>query len=292
MIALLRPHQWTKNLFVLVGTVFGHAWGNSAQLYAAGMAFIAFCAISSAAYILNDWVDRTRDAAHPQKRNRALASGKVSGAFAAWIAGLLVVTAFGVAYLAAPGVMMCIAAYAVLNALYSRWLKHVVVIDVFCIAGGFMLRILAGTHGIGIPASSWLLFCGGMLTLFLAFAKRRGEIATLPAGHGEDIPRVSSSSRPVLDHYTLPLLDNFLVITAACCVIAYGLYTMSAETIRVHGTAKLIYTLPLVLYGLFRYLYLLQAGSASEDISRDFLRDWHLCMTVAVWLVVTVSLIL
>jgi 4-hydroxybenzoate polyprenyltransferase len=288
LIQLMRPHQWIKNLFVWVGTVFGHAWFESAMLRSAGLAFVAFCAVSSAVYIYNDVVDREHDATHPRKRSRPLPSGRVSVAAALALAAGLSISALLIAASVSMSVVWVVLAYIGLNLLYSHHLKHVVVLDVFCIATGFILRIVAGTYAIGIPASSWLLICSVMLTLFLGFAKRRAEISLLPPMAERS---AQSDSRPVLQQYTSTLLDSFLVVTGTCSVITYGLYTMSPVTIALHGTANLIFTLPFVLYGLFRYLYMLQAQIATEDVSRDFFRDWHIGVTVALWLGTTFWLI-
>ncbi len=288
LIQLMRPHQWIKNLFVLVGILFGHAWFDPALLRSAALAFVSFCAVSSAIYIYNDFVDREYDASHPRKRTRPLPSGRVSAATALTLAAALAAGGLFVAFSAAVEVVMVLASYMLLNLAYSHYLKHVVVLDVFCIAAGFILRIVAGTYGIGIPASSWLLICSAMLTLFLGFAKRRAELSIIP----EMTPHTDQAeSRPVLQQYTAPLLDSFLIITGTCSVIAYGLYTMSPTTIELHGTPHLIFTLPFVLYGLFRYLYMLQARIATEDISRDFFTDAHIWVTVTLWLVTTFWLI-
>jgi 4-hydroxybenzoate polyprenyltransferase len=288
LIQLMRPHQWIKNLFVLVGILFGHAWFDAALLRAAGLAFLAFCAVSSAVYIYNDVVDRAHDATHPRKRLRPLPSGRVSVTAALVLSAVLVVAAVCLAAAASTGVVWVVLTYLVLNLAYSHYLKHVVVLDVFCIAAGFILRIIAGTVAIGIPASSWLLICSAMLTLFLGFAKRRAEIAVVP-----QIAELSTKteSRPVLQQYTQLLLDSLLIVTGTCSVITYGLYTMSPVTIQLHGTANLIFTLPFVLYGLFRYLYMLQAAIATEDVSRDFFKDPHIWVTVTLWFATTFWLI-
>ena len=288
LIQLMRPHQWIKNLFVWVGVLFGHAWFDQALLRSAALTFVSFCAVSSAVYIYNDFVDRNYDASHPRKRSRPLPSGRVSVATALTLAAVLTGVGLFLASSAAPEVVMVLAAYMLLNLGYSHYLKHVVVLDVFCIAAGFILRIVAGTYGIGIPASSWLLICSAMLTLFLGFAKRRAELSIFT----ELVAQQSQTeSRPVLQQYTAALLDSFLIITGTCSVIAYGLYTMSPTTIELHGTPHLIFTLPFVLYGLFRYLYMLQARIATEDISRDFFTDVHIWVTVTLWFATTFWLI-
>jgi len=161
-------------------------------------------------------------------------------------------------------------------------LKHVVILDVFSIASGFMLRILAGTIGIGIEPSEWLLLCGLMITLFLGFAKRRSELYLLPR---------TQNTRQVLDDYSPALLDNFIAISAGATILGYGLYTVSEQAIRAHGHTDLIYTLPFVIYGIFRYLYLLHHQGQGGDPSRDLLTDSHLLVTLAGWLLTTILML-
>jgi 4-hydroxybenzoate polyprenyltransferase len=169
--------------------------------------------------------------------------------------------------------------YLVMNLGYSFGLKHVVILDVFLIAAGFMLRILAGTVGVGIEPSNWLLLTGMMITLFLGFTKRRAEMAIVEGQEGE--------KRKVLEHYDERMLDVMIASSAAAVVIAYSLYTMSPDTIARHGTDKLILTTPLILYGMFRYLYLLYIHKAGEDPAGELLKDRHVLVTVLLWLVIT-----
>jgi 4-hydroxybenzoate polyprenyltransferase len=174
-------------------------------------------------------------------------------------------------------------AYVMLNVAYSMGLKHVVILDVFIIAAGFMLRILAGTLGLGIAPSHWLLLCGLMLTLFLGFAKRLAELNALQDDGG--------SHRRVLEHYTEPMLDQFIAITAAGTVISYALYTVSAETVALHGTRALMLTVPFVLYGMLRYLWRLHRRDGGEDAARELLTDAHLLIAVSGWLALVLVLL-
>ncbi|MEJ2479920.1 MAG: decaprenyl-phosphate phosphoribosyltransferase [Acidihalobacter sp.] len=282
-IKLLRPYQWVKNLFVFTGILFSHRWGEAALWYQVVLAAAAFSLVSSGIYALNDIADREQDRAHPRKRRRPVASGAISVPMA-WITGLGVLT-IGLALAAwvSPMAFGLIAFYAVLNGAYSVSLKHVVVLDIFIIAAGFMLRILVGTLGLGIEPSRWLLLCGFMVTLFLGAAKRRAELMDAPAGGVE--------RRKVLEHYSAALLDLILGVTATASILTYGLYTMSADTIALQGTADLIYTLPLVIYGLFRYLYLLYSSGSGGDPSIDLVRDPHLLVTLLLWFGVTFWLV-
>lgn len=280
----MRPYQWVKNTFVFTGLLFGHALHDANLVTGAVMAFAAFCLMSSAVYIINDMVDAEQDRHHPKKCQRPLASGRISVMAAAPLAGLLAICGLVLAYAASGVVMFILVAYALMNIAYSLRLKHVVILDIFIIATGFMLRILAGTLGIGIPPSQWLLLCGLMVTLFLGFTKRRAEIIAL----NEDN---KVSHRKVLEHYSPVLLDKMIGITAAGLIMSYSLYTMNPDTIRIHGTANLIYTVPFVMYGVFRYIYLLHHQSRGGDPSHDLVRDPHLLTAVGAWLIATILLI-
>jgi 4-hydroxybenzoate polyprenyltransferase len=283
---LLRPRQWAKNAFVLVGVLFGHAWQDGAHVAAALVAFCAFCAIASAVYVINDWFDRERDRLHPRKRDRPIASGLVGGGLASVLAAGLAALAVGLAGSAplralpdahdGARLLAILLLYVAMNLAYSLGLKRVPILDCALIAFGFMLRILAGTWAIGIAPSRWLIICGLSVTLFLAFAKRRAELAAL----GDD----AGGHRAVLDRYSLPLLDQFLAITGTAVLVTYSVYTVSGETIAVHGTDQLIWTVPCVAYGLFRYLYLVFQRGAGGDPSRDVFADAHLAVAGIAWL--------
>lgn len=283
LLRLMRPHQWVKNTFVFTGLLFGHAWHDAHLVAQVFTAFAAFCLVSSAVYVFNDIIDVEQDRLHPKKSSRPLASGRVGITSAAVLAGVLGVCGFVLAYCASPVVLAILAGYAVMNVAYSLRLKHVVILDVFIIATGFMLRILAGTLGVGIPPSQWLLLCGLMVTLFLGFSKRRAEILAL----AED----KAAHRKVLEHYSPVLLDKMIGVTASGVILSYALYTMNADTIRIHGTPNLIYTVPFVMYGVFRYIYLLHHQSRGGDPSHDLVRDPHLFVAVGAWLVATILLI-
>lgn len=283
LMRLMRPHQWIKNTFVLIGLLFGHAWHDPALVIKAIIAFAAFCLISSTIYIINDIIDIEQDRHHPSKRKRPLPSGKLKISTAAMFAMLLGAAGLGLAAFASSKVVLILLIYAVMNLAYSLKLKHVVILDVFIIATGFMLRILAGTLGLGIPPSQWLLLCGLMVTLFLGFSKRRAEIIALSAD--------KTAHRKVLQEYSPVLLDKMIVVTAAGLIMSYSLYTMNPETILIHGTPNLIYTVPFVIYGVFRYIYLLHHQSSGGDPSKDLVRDPHMLTVLAAWLITTVLLI-
>lgn len=283
-VKLMRPHQWTKNAFVFTGLVFSHSWGNTELMLRVSVAAIGFSLVASSVYILNDIVDREQDAKHPKKKNRPLATGSITVLAAAGLGMILAITGLGIGYWVSHLVFLILAAYSLMNLAYSFYLKHKVLLDVFVIAAGFMLRIMAGTIGVGIAPSQWLELCGLMVTLFLGFTKRRAEIITM--GEGK-----SSSHRLVLEHYSPALLDKMIGITASGMIMSYSLYTTSPETIRIHGTEHLIYTVPFVIYGVFRYIYLLHHQNGGTDTAHDLARDPWLLASVVGWLSFTLWLI-
>lgn len=282
---LLRPHQWVKNGFVFVGLLFsgvGNDWGLAGRvLLAAG----GFCLMSSSVYVVNDRFDREADRVHPLKRARPLASGAVSSGQALTLALVCAIAGLALGAAASTGVATVLIAYLALNFAYSAGLKHVAILDVFMIAAGFMLRIFAGTWGVGIVPSQWLLLCGLLLTIFLGFAKRRAELM-VSVGDGVN----GAGRRPVLDNYSPALLDTMMALSAAGVIVSYSLYTVSPDTVALHGTDKLIYTLPFVLYGIFRYTFLLRRRGG-EDPASTLLTDAHMMLTCAAWLGVTLWLI-
>lgn len=282
---LMRPYQWVKNGFVLVGLIFGHGWSDAELVGRVLLLFAGYCLVSSGVYVLNDIMDREADRAHPEKRERPVARGDVGVRLALAWSTLLLVAGLACAAAVSTEAAGIVAAYIVLNMGYSAGLKHVAILDVFLIAAGFMLRIAAGTLGVGIEPSRWLLGCGLMLTLFLGFCKRRAELAGLEAGAGEGGREVSTvSQRRSLQDYSPALLDPLIWICAAGAALGYALYTLDERTVITHGTAQLIWTLPLVLYGLFRYLHALYARGAGADPARDLFRDPHLLVALTGWL--------
>lgn len=282
ILKLIRPHQYLKNGFVLLGPLFAQQW-DLVTISHALLAFLAFCCMASAVYVLNDIMDIEADQAHPVKCHRPLPSGAVSLTAAKRLLGLLVASSLILSLLASGWVTLFVASYFIINIFYSWRLKHVVILDVFLISAGFMLRILAGTAGLGIAPSTWLLLCGLMITLFLGFAKRRAELLMLESTEGV----YNGLTRRVLDDYSPEMLAQFLAITAACTIISYGLYTVSPQTVAIHNTDNLIYTLPFVVYGIFRYLFLLHRRAKGNDTAKDLLQDRHLLVTVTAWTITT-----
>ena len=280
---LLRPHQWVKSGFIFVGLLFGHAWQQPLLVQQVILAALAFALGASAVYVGNDIVDRQADREHPRKCLRPVASGAV-GVRAALVLGFCCLAgSLLLAYAASSAVLAIMLGYVALNVAYSMGLKHVVLLDVFIIAAGFMLRILAGTLGVGIAPSHWLLLCGLLLTLFLGLVKRRAELKAMVERGG--------SHRRVLEDYDPALLDQLIAICASGAIVSSSLYTVSPETVAMHGTTDLIYTLPFVIYGIFRYLFLVHRGGGGGDTAADLARDAHLLGAVVGWLASIVALL-
>lgn len=280
---LARPHHWTKNGFVLAGLLFAHAWSEAALVAAALAATAAFCLASSAVYAFNDALDAPRDREHPEKSGRPVARGAVSPQAAYTLAAALAAPALALAAWAGPAVAAFVAGYLALNVAYSLGLKRVPVLDVFLIAAGFMLRLLAGTWGIGIEPSRWLLACGFLLTLFLGFAKRRAELARLEDDAGQH--------REVLEAYSLEFLDKAVLASAVGMLVTYALYTVAETTVALHGTDDLIWTLPWVLLGTFRYLFRLHYRGGGGDPAQELLRDPLLAASALGWVATVIGLI-
>jgi len=282
LLASLRPRQWVKNLFVFAGLIFGHKLLSSAAWIALAT-FVIFCALSGAIYVLNDIADRERDRLHPGKRTRPIAAGQL-GVGPALVAAVVLI-AGGLAASAAIGFDLAMTALAYVGLLiaYSAWLKHFVIVDVLVVASGFELRAVAGAVAIDVEISGWLLICTLLIALFLALGKRRHEFLTLEGTAG--------THRPILAEYSAPLLDQMIAVVTASTVTAYALYTMSPETVQKFQTRMLAATLPFVLYGIFRYLYLLYRRQLGGNPSELFMNDRALLVNAVVWIAAVVLII-
>jgi len=278
----LRPRQWVKNLFVFAGLVFGQRLFSAAFWPALG-AFSIFCALSGAIYLLNDVADRDKDRLHPKKRERPVAAGRLSVRLALGVAVTLVVVALLAASRISTSFVLVAVAYVVLLSAYSAWLKHIVIVDVLTVAVGFVLRALAGTLAIDVAISGWLLICTVLIALFLALGKRRHEYLTLEGD--------AARHRPILAEYSAGLLDQMIAVVTASTVTAYALYTMSPETVAKFHTQLLPATLPFVLYGIFRYLYLLYRRQLGGNPSELFLNDHALLVNTACWIAAVLLII-
>ncbi len=271
----LRPEQWTKNFFVFAALLFGQQLGNAAAIVRAFAIFVVFCALSGVVYLVNDIADREADRAHPRKRFRPLASGELQPKAAAAFAVGLLLASLGTAWWLSPRLAGIGLAYATLLILYSFALKHIVLLDVLAIAAGFVLRAAAGAVAVGVPISEWLLICTTLLALFLALSKRRHELTLLDDG--------ASGHRPILQEYTPYLLDQLIGVVTASTLVAYCIYTISPETAARLGTTRLSITIPFVLYGIFRYLYLVHRKSEGGNPSTLLVSDRPLIACVGLW---------
>jgi 4-hydroxybenzoate polyprenyltransferase len=275
VLASLRPAQWTKNLLVFAGLLFGRRLFDTTAILAAIGAFAVFCMLSGVVYIINDISDRESDRRHPRKAQRPIASGALpvkTAAAAAFAIGALALA--GASVLGLPFLAVAVA-YLALQALYSGPLKHIVIIDVLTLAIGFVLRAVAGAVAVNVEISHWLLVCTILLALFIALAKRRHEIVLLADG--------AANHRPILGEYSAYLLDQMIAVVTASTLIAYVFYTISPETQEKFGTPWLGLTIPFPLYGIFRYLYLVHRRDGGGSPADLLLTDRPLLVCVAVW---------
>lgn len=280
----LRPRQWAKNLLVFAGLLFTVDKRHPAEDWLRCLgAFAVFCLLSGCVYLINDFVDREADRAHPRKRLRPIASGRLPGGVALGFAVGAVPAALALSYLLLnPPFALVALVYFALTLAYSVRLKHEVIVDVMTVAAGFILRAVAGAQVVAVPSSQWLLTCTGLLALFIGIAKRRSEWVAVREGGAVEAP----PTRPILEHYSLPLLDQMLTIVATCCLIAYFLYSFSSETGQRHP--YLMATSPFVLYGLLRYLYLMHREGKGEAPEEILLTDRPMQLNLLLWVAAVV----
>jgi 4-hydroxybenzoate polyprenyltransferase len=271
LLAALRPQEWIKNLLVFAGLLFSGQLDEGDQVLAATLTFVAFCGISSAGYLLNDLLDREHDRRHPEKRHRPIASGAVASGTAAVVALLLAAGALALGLAVEPEVGAMVAGYGVITAAYSLLLKRLVILDVMTIASLFILRVVAGAVAVEAQASEFLLVCTGMLALFLGFTKRRQE-----AMLEED---ESAETRPVLEHYSLPFLDQMIAMVTAASILTYVIYAVDSPLVG----SRMLATAPSVLYGVFRYLYLIYDRRDTRSTAAILLEDPGMLFAEATW---------
>ncbi|MGH7318061.1 MAG: decaprenyl-phosphate phosphoribosyltransferase [Candidatus Rokuibacteriota bacterium] len=283
LVTSLRPRQWTKNLLVFAGLVFSQSLRDPVLAGRVALAFVVFCALSGSVYLINDVLDAERDRRHPQKRHRPVASGRLRSDMALGVGVGLLLTACAAAFVLSFRFGLVAMTYAVALAAYSAGLKHVIILDALIVAGGFVLRALAGVVVIDEEFSHWLLLCTILLALFLTLGKRRHELMALEQN--------AVDHRPILSEYSPELLDQMIAVVTASTLMAYALYTLSPETAAKLGTTRLPLTIPFVLYGIFRYLYLLHRRDLGGDPSEHLVTDRALLIDVALWGVAVVTLL-
>lgn len=284
IIKLIRVKQWIKNFFVFGPIIFSRHLFELQYIHFAVIAFLSFCFLSSSIYVINDIVDRNTDRLHPDKKKRPIASGKISPVSGLVIFSILILCSIYLNSFLGEMFWLISASYFLLNIFYTFWFKHIVLLDVFSIAGGFMLRVVGGAAAISVIASPWLIICTLFVSLFLGFAKRRSELVNMNSDGG-------SLTRKVLDDYDIAFLDIMLMITASGMAISYSLYTVSERTIKELNTENLIYSTVFVLYGIFRYLYLLMKKNLGEDTAQVLLKDLPMTINIFLWVVTCIAIL-
>ena len=283
LLSTARPQQWIKNLFVFAALIFGQEYLYPEKIILASLGFIIFCALSSCVYFLNDILDIEQDKAHPLKKNRPIAAGKLSISTAITTFLLLAVLSLAGAWILNFRFFLISLAYFILNLLYSLHLKHVVIVDVLLIAIGFVLRAVAGACAISVPISPWLYLCTILISLFLALAKRRHEIVLLENS--------ANNHRAILSEYSPYFLDQMIAVVTASTLMAYALYTMSPDVVDKFHTKNLNLTIPFVIYGIFRYLYLVHQKEKGGSPSEVMLTDKPLMVNILLWLLACIIIL-
>ncbi len=282
VVVSLRPRQWVKNLFVFAAVIFSQNL-LTPLVWPALAAFVIFCGLSGAVYLINDVADMERDRLHPVKRLRPVASGDLPKRAAAALGALLLVASLAAAFALARPFGLVALAYGALLVAYSFWLKYVVILDVLTVAVGFVLRAVAGAEAVDVDISGWLIICTILIALFLAVGKRRHEYLSLQGA--------AAVHRPILAEYSEGFLDQMIAVVTASTAMAYALYTMWPETVAKFHTRLLPLTFPFVLYGIFRYLYLLYHRDLGGNPSDLFLSDRALLLNVLLWMGTLVAII-
>ncbi len=275
LLALMRPHQWLKNVFVLAPLLFSHQFVHLHLCLRAALAFISFCIVSGAIYTINDLCDVHEDQQHPIKKLRPIASGAVSSRMAIVLSIVLIVSSLAMAWYVDFYVAMAVLLYAVTHIAYSLTLKHVAILDVMTIAAGFVLRILGGSVAISVAPSHWLVICTMMISLFLGFTKRRAELLS--------IGTQTRNSRAVLKDYSTTFLDQAIAMVTGATIVCYTLYTVDARTVELFGTRAMLVTVPLVIYGLLRYIYIIYYLEQGEDPSHTLIHDILMIINLMIW---------
>ena len=271
----LRPDQWTKNLIVFAGLIFGQRLFEPSAAWTAVAAFAVFCGLSSAMYLLNDLLDREEDRRHPVKRHRPIAAGQVPVSLAALGVVGIVAASLGAGFWVNTQLGIVATGFVAVLTSYSRFLKHLVILDVLGIAAGFVLRAVGGAVAVDVPISQWLLVCTVLLTLFLGLSKRLHEAVLL----GD----TAATHRQALADYTPSLLEQLITIVAGATLLSYAVYTTEPATVAKFGTDRLTWTLPFPIYGIFRYLYLIHRHQGGGSPTETLLRDRPLLACVALW---------
>ncbi len=281
---ILRPSQWLKNVFIFAPLIFAKHLFDLPYIQREIFAFLGFCLVSSIIYIVNDIFDREADRLHPVKRNRPYASGVIGIPEISIILFVLItLTIFLIPYLHLY-FWYTVIIYAILNFAYSFGLKRIVLIDIFIVAAGFMLRVFAGVFAIEVEISSWLILCTLFISVFLAVSKRRGELILSSTSE-------SFNSRPVLKQYDIAFIDQIMTIAASGMAISYALYTVADRTVLIFKTENLIFTTVFVLFGIFRYILLVRNKKTEDNPMRLLLSDPPMVVNIFIWFIVCIIII-
>jgi len=283
LIISMRPQQWIKNLLLFGPLIFSMNLFDLTMVTRTALAFIVFSLAGSAVYLLNDIVDVEKDKVHPIKCNRPIASGKLPKNVALVFMAIIGAGALVLAWDLSQTLAFIIIIYMINNLFYSFKLKHIVLIDVGSLSLGFVLRVFSGAAVIGVEASPWLIMCTILLSSFLGFAKRRHELVLL----GEN----NVNHRSVLEYYSPHLLDQLILISASSTVMSYALYTVNAKTVAKFGTTNLIYTVPFILYGVFRYLFLIHNRKKGGDPTKVLINDTPMVLNIIAWLSICIYMV-
>ena len=301
---LIRVHQWIKNGFVFVPLLFSQHLFDLYYFLDALSAFIVFCFASSAIYVINDIVDVEADRAHPVKKDRPLPSGDISTRAAIVTASFMLVLVLWLMMYFNNEFIFLVVGFIVLNVMYSFWLKNVVLLDIFSIAAGFSIRVLAGAFAIQVPISSWLLLTTMFISLFLGVMKRRSELVLVSEYSKQNLKtgdvtddkisknnQTGTQSRKVLRQYSLNFADQMATIAAAGVIICYALYSVAPRTVSIFQTERLIYTTPFVVFGIFRFMYLEYIGGKAENTTRLIATDLYMILDVIIYILATIVII-
>ncbi len=280
---LLRPHQWVKNGFVLAPLIFAGELLHAPSLIFGFSAFAVFCLASSGVYAFNDVFDREQDRNHPTKKNRPVAAGEITVLTATVLGACLIVISILGAITIGKAFLLWVVFYLLLQFGYNVAFRNIVILDILAIAMGFVIRAVAGSHAIGVVISPWLILCSLLIALFLGFAKRRQEIVLM----GD----AAQAHRSILKDYSVPLLDQLIGIVTAATLVCYAIYTLTPEVTQRLGSRYMILTLPFVLYGIFRYLYLVHVLEKGGNPTKDLLTDTPLLLSIGLWTLTSVALI-
>jgi 4-hydroxybenzoate polyprenyltransferase len=283
LLVILRPHHWLKNTFVFAPLVFSGRFTQLDMCLKAVLAFFSFCLVSSAVYAINDVCDREEDRRHPTKKLRPIAAGDMSPGSAIIMSTVLFVSGLILAGLLNWSAMLIVLIYFLINIAYSLFIKHIAILDVLTISAGFVLRIVGGGLSISVVPSYWLVLCTVMISIFLGFTKRRVELLAV------DIDK--NNSRPVLKDYSISFLDQVIPMVTGATILAYALYTVDEHTLKVLGTRAMLLTLPFVIYGLLRYIYIIYHLKKCTDPTENLIRDIPTIINLALWVVTSLLVV-